>query len=1191
MSFRQECAYTGVDGQPVGGLYHHEGTGLVTRVLRNPSVPQVFVHVNAPPTSDGGEAHTGEHLLLGKGSRGRALAATEEMSLVESTAYTAATEVCYSFSCSAGADTFFRILEQTLEALLFPDYTDEEIRREVCHLAVAADPTSGALRVEEKGTVYTEMVASNEKRWIVFHELSRRLHGRDHPLGFQSGGTPEAIRALTPAMVRAFHAAHYHLSPNVGLVVALPPAIPTDAFLARFDAIVERLASVPEHALRRRLLVPLPPVRPEAGRDLVRVEYPNANAHDTGLVVLGWPLVAPASVEAHLLRRLFVEVLADGETSLLHKALIDRASRRLDAKAGRVWGGLETTLVGEGAMTGLTGYAGHVDADAAALEARLREVERAVRDEVARLAALPTGAPELVAVARKAETRLIDLARGLKRRLSMPPSFGNRGGAAGFWIDHLRLVDRQGGPTRSLLLADGIAHARARVVGGENPWSQVVADLGLGAAPLVGVSVPSPAEVERRATARDERLRVAEAALLARHGVDRDAALAAEKALQDAATAELDQAQARAPRPALVPDVSRTLDDDLAWSLRAVAGVPALEAREDVVSSVEVALAFPLASVEEADLALLPLVPAALTATGLRDPRTGERLAYDEVRERLDREIADLAVYFDLQPETDRLELVALASGTDLDEGRLAVAWLARCFEQCDLDPENLPRLRDLVDQASKGLRASLGGAEEGWVRNPAWALRFQSDPLFLSVASSFTKLHHLFRLRWLLEEPPQGDDAERTAMLFGALDALLGVRGADSLEPLGRGLREGAWPAALADDDAVAPLLEPLAGPEAAPWALRFGAPIVDALSALRRDLPDISAASDLVAAARVLFESLTVEPAEALARLRGLVRALVRTAGARLVLSGRPATVEALLPDVERMLADVRERAGELAPDATTSPSHDDLLAAFRSRPARRVPQRLDGVVDARLRARGGAPGAFFGLVHETGSTGVLVHGADLGPRATATSVPARDDLLDLLAASADAGGGPHAFFMNTWAAGLAYSNGLRAAPLWGRLSYYAERCPDPGQTMRFVVGLAQDDARHDDPWLIEYALAQLVTGTRVTDRFEARARGMASDLADGVLPEVVRAQREALLALGRAPDTWPALAGRRLAALRRVLVGLGAPVPDRAAHASVLLTIAPERLLAAWESYVRASEPDATVHRVWPSDFWLV
>lgn len=1205
MGFRQECVYTGVVGAEVGGLFHHEPTGLVVRVLRIASVPQVFVHVNAPPTSDGGESHTGEHLLLGKGSRGRALAATEEMSLVESTAYTAPSEVCYSFSCAAGQETFFRILEQTLEALLLPDYTDEEIRREVCHLGVVEDPTTGALTLEEKGTVYTEMVASNEKRWIVFHELARRLHGRDHPLGYQSGGAPEAIRRVTPEMIRAFHAAHYHLSPNLGLVVSLPPAIPTDTFLGRLAAIVGRLADEPEHAARPRREVPLPPSRPEAGRDLVRVEYPNANPHDTGLALFVWPLVASGQVEPHLLRRLFLEALADGETSVLHRVLIDRSTRRLDVHAARVWGGLEVARVGEGAMAGLTGYAGHVGAASpAALEERVRGVERVVRDELARLGALAPGHADLVAFGRKAETRLIDLARGLKRRLSMPPQFGSRGAGGGWWLDQLRLVDRQGGASRSVLLEGAVAATRRRLDGGDNPWTRVIADLGLSSPPFVGVSVPSPDEVTRRAEAREARLRAAEAALVARRSGPLDAALRAEKLAQDAATGELERAQASAPRPALVPDVPRTLDDDLSWSLERTGGVPTLRARFDDMSAVEVVLAFSLAPVEPRDLPLLPLLPSLLTSTGLRDPRTGERLAYDEVRERLDREIADLAVYFELQPEAGRLELVALAAGTDEDEGRLAVGWLERCLFEADLWPESLPRLRDLVDQAAKGLRASLGGAEEGWVRNPAWALRFQDDPLFLSAACTFTKLHHLFRLRWLLEEPPADEDAERSAMLLGVLDAVLGLQGADALEPLGRGLREGRWPEALTADGALTPLLEPLTGDDARVWAGRVGAPLVEALATLRRDLPAATEVADLVAASRLAAEALAVDPAEVLARARALARAVLRTAGARLVLTGRPATVDALRPDVERLLGRVREASGE--PPATgvdvagtppvTVDAVDHLLAALRARPERRTARRAGGrgagVVTARARARAGLPAdgeapALWGLVHETGSTGVLVLSADLGGQASV----ARDDLLDLLSASIGAGGGPHAFFMNTWAAGLAYSNGLRAAPVWGRVSYYAERCPDLVQTMRFVVDLARDPARHDDPWLLEYALAQLVTGTRVGDRFEARARGMASDLTDGVLPERVRAQREALLDLARGAGAWAAVAPRRLDALRRVLVGLGAPPDGRAAHGSVLLAIAPERLLAGWSEHVQASEPEAAVHRVWPADFWLV
>ena len=39
--------------------------------LRIESAPQGFIWVNTYPTSDKGEPHTQEHLLLGKGDRGR----------------------------------------------------------------------------------------------------------------------------------------------------------------------------------------------------------------------------------------------------------------------------------------------------------------------------------------------------------------------------------------------------------------------------------------------------------------------------------------------------------------------------------------------------------------------------------------------------------------------------------------------------------------------------------------------------------------------------------------------------------------------------------------------------------------------------------------------------------------------------------------------------------------------------------------------------------------------------------------------------------------------------------------------------------------------------------------------------------------------------------------------------------------
>lgn len=1182
-SFRRERTYLGADDEEVGGLHVHDATGLPVRVLRIPSVPQVFIHVGVACDSDRGEAHTGEHLLLGKGTRGRALAAAEEMSLVESTAYTAAAEVCYAFSCAAGEATFFRVLEQTLEALLFPTYSDEEVRREVCWLGVVQDPATGALRLEEKGTVYTEMVAAWEKRWIVFHEVDRRLYGPAHPLFHRSGGTPAAIRTLGPDQVRRFHEAHYHLSPNLGLVVALPPSLPTDRFLERLAPIVDALAARPEHAGRpRRAMTPTgpgdtstwPAPRPtQPDGAVLRVPFPAAGKDEPVPLVAAWPLVRAGGVADHLARRLFLEALADGETSLLHRQLIDRATRTVEVDAARTWGGLDTTPAGEGGTLGLTGLA-----PAGADDATVERVLGAVRSALERLA---TGDAETrAAFDRRVETRAIELERGLKRRLAMPPLFGQRGGGGGFWIDHLRLAERDPGPCR-LTLRPALAGLRERLAAGDAPWGAVVRELGLLERPLCGVAVPSPEEAARLAAERDARLAAALADVRARHAGAPDP-LAAEKAREEATTAALDAAAATVDRPRLVDDVPRTLDDGLQTVTKTVAGLRALRAHVDV-GAVEVVLALPLDRVGPDDLTLLPLLPALVTSAGLRDA-AGTRLPYDELRDRLDREIGDLTAVFDLQPETGRFELVLSASGADLAEGTKAVEWLRRCLTEADLSPENLPRLRDLARQAQKNLRATLGGSEEGWVRNPAWALRFQTDRRFLSAASIHTKLFHATRVGWLLEEEPQGADAERTATLLGALDALIGLSGPVALGLVRGALATGAWGASGDDaaDSLARPLLESLLEAEAKPWREKKALPLLDGLALLRQDLPPASEQPDLLRLLHRLAEDLATPPAATLERMRRLVDAVVRPApgAGRVVLTGRPASLDALEPLLVDLLGRLRP-TGELAPPASCV---GPPVVAAR----------------ALTRSGGTAPPAFWGLVHEAASTGVLVLAADAGPSAeppppgARRTIPApttdREALLDLLAASVDAGGGPHAFFMRTWAAGLAYSNGLRVAPLWGRTSYYAERCPDLVQTMRFVVGLAKDDARYQDPWLAEYALAQLVTGTRVTDRFESRARAWATDLEDGLLPDLVRRQREALLALRDAPDLQATLARRRLGLLRRTLVGLGPPDRPRDELHTVHLAIAPERLLAPWEAWVQADEPGQRVHRLWPADFWV-
>ena len=134
--FRSVSLYVDAADRPIGARFVHERSGFTFDLLQIQSVPQAFIWVNSFPTSDMGEPHTQEHLLLGKGNRGRRVAAMETMSLAGSNAFTQQWRTCYHFNTGAGADVFYQQLDARLDALLHPDYTDEEIRREVRNFGV-----------------------------------------------------------------------------------------------------------------------------------------------------------------------------------------------------------------------------------------------------------------------------------------------------------------------------------------------------------------------------------------------------------------------------------------------------------------------------------------------------------------------------------------------------------------------------------------------------------------------------------------------------------------------------------------------------------------------------------------------------------------------------------------------------------------------------------------------------------------------------------------------------------------------------------------------------------------------------------------------------------------------------------------------------------------------------------------------
>jgi hypothetical protein len=156
-----------------------------------------------------------------------------------------------------------------------------------------------------------------------------------------------------------------------------------------------------------------------------------------------------------------------------------------------------------------------------------------------------------------------------------------------------------------------------------------------------------------------------------------------------------------------------------------------------------------------------------------------------------------------------------------------------------------------------------------------------------------------------------------------------------------------------------------------------------------------------------------------------------------------------------------------------------------------------------------------------------------------------------LDFLASRLYGGGGTHGLFSKTVGAGLAYSNGVRGSISAARVGYYAERTPELPQTVRFVVGIVKDGKL--DRSLGEYVLAQAFLESRASGTYEARAEGIANDLADGQPPEQVRRFRQSILNLRKDPKLVDKLFERKDRVYSRLIPGYAPKGADAAEAAS--------------------------------------
>ncbi len=202
--FRTDGIYTDDSDKAIGGRFVHVRTGFVLDFIQIQSVPQAWFYANTFLVSDMGEPHTQEHLLITKGNKGRNISVRESMSLTQSNASTYQTFTDYPFNTAGGPEAFYTIFAEYVDVLLHPDYSEEDVRREVRNWGVSENPDK-TLKLEEKGSVYNEMTSSmSQPDWRVFDTAGRLVFGEQHPLSMNAGGAPDGIRKMTPADIKRY---------------------------------------------------------------------------------------------------------------------------------------------------------------------------------------------------------------------------------------------------------------------------------------------------------------------------------------------------------------------------------------------------------------------------------------------------------------------------------------------------------------------------------------------------------------------------------------------------------------------------------------------------------------------------------------------------------------------------------------------------------------------------------------------------------------------------------------------------------------------------------------------------------------------------------------------------------------------------------------------------------------------------
>jgi len=1144
-SFKVVNLYTDGLDRAMGARFVSVKTGYLIDMIRIQSVPQGFFWVKTPPKWDKGEPHTCEHLLLGKGSVGKGVAALEEMSLGNSSAFTAQLITAYHFNTTAGEDTFYKLFHAKLNALMHPDFTDEEIRREVCHVGVVVDPEDGSLSLDEKGTVYTEMVSGYEGHWSYLYEpLGKMQYGDNHPVINSSGGDPKAIRQMVPEDMWSFHE-QFHQLDNMGAIVSIPDEIEIDECLAQIGDILDKVQNPGRESLTfenadlfeklgmTKFDFPDPQMDEQTGKIIIN-DYPSESEQAPGYITYGWRPELELGPRELFLLRLFLRTFGEGESSLLYKYFINSKTREVD---------LSVTSVG----SGVDDHLGHPISFSLDLsnndfvtEEKITNIRDILIEQVEKVYNYADGSDELLNFNKDAKSRLEGRRKRFTQLLNSPPMFGFRRGGAGGWLRTLRSLEQYEGFRKSVVRKELIAEIDKQLDSGKNFWREYIDDWKLLSVKPYAVGVkPSPDVLEKAMKEKEARIAGYIEDFKVKYNVENEAeAIALYKKEFDSNTALLEEREKQYDLPKFIENPPMSLDEQLNYEvIELSSGIPLVASSFDHMTSTTIGVAMRLDVIPEQDLVYVPFLWSVINYIGVT--KDGEILTFEEVQNRLRHEVLSLNSYIDANMVTGRIELVMKGAANNRDEISNVLSWINACLSDPLLTEENLPRMLDAIDQGLVWMRNRMKRGEESWVDNPTEAYRCQENPLFLCTSSFLTDIHNYQRIRWMLTDLGNRKDRKN---LTGFLK---------HIEKAGKGLNR----------EELLDLLESEFEFKIRDGNVGIVKRIVNELKITLTEIPDENLKEDWSYLCDEIREDIQVDPAEALDKLGRILISIQNTDNTRMFLISSTADRLEKLDEIKEFSTRFNSKKKSKRVKYTNEPRITDQIKS---------------------RVEGEFTPTYVGLVNENTRNGVLL----LSNEYTEPFAADRESILDAMASRLYSGYAAHGVFMQTWAAGLAYSNGIRLRDYTGRIHYYAERCPDISETMKFVVDVVQRDIK--TPAMTEYVTAICFSSNRSPDRYESRGEAMASDLADGFTPEVISKYRQKILEVKDTPGLYEELQSRLPGIYGRVLVGYGKNTAEY--EGGNYFIIGPEEQFESWENYIASVEFPQPVYRLYPRDFWL-